>query len=39
MDTQPRYSMNLNPRYGPLALVDLQALVDACQEPWYNQTL
>jgi len=33
--TQP-YSINLDTRYAPLELVDVQALVDACQEPWYN---
>jgi len=33
------YSINLEPRYGPLELIDVQRLVDACKEPWYNQTL
>jgi mannose-6-phosphate isomerase-like protein (cupin superfamily) len=33
------YSINLNPRFAPLELVDIQALVDACTDPWYNQTL
>lgn len=33
------YSINLNPRYAPLELIDVQALVDAVQDPWYNQTL
>jgi mannose-6-phosphate isomerase-like protein (cupin superfamily) len=33
------YSINLNTRFGPLELIDVQALVDACKEPWYNQTL
>ena len=33
------YAINLDARYGPLELVDVQALVDACQDPWYNQTL
>ena len=39
MDTQERYSMNLVVKYAPLELIDLQALVDACTEAWYNQTL
>lgn len=33
------YSINLNARFAPLELVDVQTLVDACTEPWYNQTL
>jgi mannose-6-phosphate isomerase-like protein (cupin superfamily) len=39
MGTQTPYSINLDARYAPLELVDVQALVDACKEPWYNQTL
>ncbi len=33
------YATHLNVRYQPLELVDLQPLVDACTERWYNQTL
>ena len=36
---QSPYSINLEARYGPLEVVDVQALVDACQDPWFNQTL
>ena len=39
MATQGSYSINLNPRYAPLELIEVQALVDACTDPWYNQTL
>ena len=39
MAAQSPYSINLNARYAPLELVDVQALVDACKDPWYNQTL
>ena len=39
MSDDTRYSINLQPRFGPLELVDVQGLVAACQEPWYNQTL
>ena len=39
MGTQTPYSINLEPRYAPLELIDLQALVDECRDPWYNQTL
>ncbi len=33
------YSINLDARHAPLELIDVQALVDACRESWYNQTL
>jgi len=39
MTDESRYSINLDILYGPLELVDVQALADACKEPWYNQTL
>jgi len=34
-----RYSINLQPRFGALELIDVQGIVDACKEPWFNQTL
>ena len=33
------YSTHLDVRYRPLEVVDVQALVDACTDRWYNQTL
>jgi mannose-6-phosphate isomerase-like protein (cupin superfamily) len=39
MSTQAPYAINLDARYAPLELVDVQALVEACQDPWHNQTL
>ena len=33
------YATHLNILYRPLELIDVQALVDACTEGWYNQTL
>jgi len=39
MGTPASYSINVHTRYAPLELVDIQALVDACTDPWYNQTL
>ena len=39
MSTEAKYSINLEPLHGPLELVDVQKLVDACKQPWYNQTL
>jgi len=39
MGNETKYSINLQPRFDPLELIDVQRLVDACKEPWYNQTL
>ena len=39
MSSETPYAIHLDARYGPLELVDIQGLVDACQDPWYNQTL
>jgi mannose-6-phosphate isomerase-like protein (cupin superfamily) len=39
MKTESPYSINLDVRYAPLELVDVQALVEACKDSWYNQTL
>ena len=39
MGNETKYSINLQPRFGPLELIDVQGLVNACKEPWYNQTL
>jgi mannose-6-phosphate isomerase-like protein (cupin superfamily) len=39
MNNQTSYSINLNTQYAPLERIDIQALVDACNVPWYNQTL
>jgi len=39
MGTKTPYSINLDARFAPLELVDVQALVDACEDPWSNQTL
>jgi mannose-6-phosphate isomerase-like protein (cupin superfamily) len=33
------YAINLDVRFGSLELIDVQALVDACKDPWSNQTL
>jgi mannose-6-phosphate isomerase-like protein (cupin superfamily) len=39
MGAQQPYAINLNVKFQPLELIDVQALVDVCKEPWYNQTL
>ena len=36
--SQP-YSIHLDTRFAPLEVVDVPALVEACTERWYNQTL
>ena len=33
------YATHLDVRFGPLELVDVPALVAACTDRWYNQTL
>ncbi|HSB52706.1 MAG TPA: cupin domain-containing protein [Gemmatimonadales bacterium] len=33
------YETRLNIQYGPLELIDVQCLADACTSRWYNQTL
>jgi hypothetical protein len=33
------YTTHLNVHYAPLELVDVPALVAACKDRWYNQTL
>src|SRR5437879_12144959 len=39
MGSQTRYSIKLDARFSPLELIDVQTLVDACKDAWYNQTL
>jgi dTDP-4-dehydrorhamnose 3,5-epimerase-like enzyme len=33
------YATHLNVQFGSLELIDVQALVNACTDQWYNQTL
>ncbi len=33
------YNTRLNVLHGPLEVIDVAALVDACEDQWYNQTL
>jgi mannose-6-phosphate isomerase-like protein (cupin superfamily) len=39
MSPQAPYAISLDARYAPLELINVQALVEACQDSWYNQTL
>ena len=37
--SENEYSINLDTRFQPLEMIDVQRLVDECTDPWYNQTL
>jgi len=39
MSSETRYSINLDTKFAPLDLIDVQAGADACCEKWFNQTL
>ena len=39
MDAHMRYVIHPEPLVGYLEVVDVQKLVDACADEWYNQTL
>src|SRR5579859_7924571 len=39
VSTEYPYATYLNHFYGPLEVVDAPALIAACQDRWYNQTL
>jgi len=39
VSAQLPYAINLAPKFNPLELIDIQSLVNANQERWYNQTL
>jgi len=39
MDDSRRYVIHREPLVGHLEVVDVQKLVDACKDEWYNQTL
>ena len=39
MDQPHPYHINLDPQFGFLELMDIPALIAACREKWFNQTL
>jgi mannose-6-phosphate isomerase-like protein (cupin superfamily) len=39
MDEKISYSINLDTKFGPLELIDVQKMADECKEEWFNQTL
>jgi len=39
MSKNSKYTMHMNAKYDFLELVDVPALVEMCEDEWYNQTL
>ena len=39
MPEKPEYRLHMDVRYGPLERFDVDALVEATTDPWWNQTL
>ena len=39
MSDQSNYAINLEVKFKPLELIDIQTLVDECEDKWYNQIL
>ena len=39
MNPSSRYAINLNAKFAPLELIDVESLAQACSQPWFNQTL
>lgn len=39
MNDKDSYSIDTSVRYKPLEIIDVPAIVGACRENWYNQTL
>ncbi len=37
--TTKRYAIHMDVKFEPLQLIDVPALVEACTDRWYNQTL
>ena len=36
---QPKYAINLEPKFDFLQLIDVPSLIAAAKDQWYNQTL
>mgnify|MGYP002624451292 CR=1 FL=1 len=39
MSEQTSYKIQTDVKFGPLELIDVEALADACTDPWFNQSL
>jgi len=39
MAEEHSYSIHTDIRFAPLDFIDIQKMVDECDEPWFNQTL
>lgn len=39
MNAKQEYDIHLDVKYAPKELIDVPKIVEACSEPWFNQTL
>jgi mannose-6-phosphate isomerase-like protein (cupin superfamily) len=39
MENESKYNINLDVKYGHQEIIDVPAIVDACPDKWFNQTL
>ena len=39
MADRPDYRFHMDEKFGPLEKIDVPAIVDACEDEWWNQTL
>ena len=39
MTDRTTYDIRKDIRFGPLEVIDVPAMVEACEKPWFNQTL
>ena len=39
MNDPTNYSFDMDTRFAPLEFMDIGAVADACEKPWWNQTL
>ena len=39
MDSHSKYNISTEVSYGPLEMIDIRGLHEACEEEWFNQTL
>jgi len=39
MSSKTNYNINTNVRFNPLEVIDVQEIVESCEEKWFNQTL
>ena len=39
MPEQPPYSIHTDVHFAPMSLIDIPALIESCDDEWFNQTL